>query len=249
MRRRVERFRDAEHRERPVAHFARHHERGDAGDVGLERDRHQVEHQLGVLLVIVRNAAGRRRHVEMRNCAFCFSASWMRRSISRTVSRYSATRLRSFAPRSPCSRRTCPVTASRMLRCCSMRCSRSCGGARRRRTCVEDHARIDFHRQRRGRRPPRNRVHVGATEADVAGADQPAVVFGRQFERRQRRVLADLLRRDLIDRDAGAGYPRLRSASGARRSGIPPGSAYGRRRCRRALRPAIACARLLSTTT
>ena len=39
---------------------------------------------------------------------------------------------------------------------------------------------------------------------DVAGADQAAEVLGGQFERRQRRVLADLLRGDLIDGDARA---------------------------------------------
>jgi hypothetical protein len=32
--------------------------RRDAADVGLERDRHQVEHQLGMRLVIVGNASG-----------------------------------------------------------------------------------------------------------------------------------------------------------------------------------------------
>ena len=68
---------------------------------------------------------------------------------------------------------------------------------------VEHHARIDLHGQRRGGRAPGNRVHVGATEADVAGADQAAVILGGQFERRQRRFLADLLRGDLIDGDAG----------------------------------------------
>ena len=68
----------------------------------------------------------------------------------------------------------------------------------------EDHARIDFHRQRRGGRAPRNGVHVGATEADVAGAHQSAEILGGQFERRQRRFLADLLRGHLID-----GHARL----------------------------------------
>jgi hypothetical protein len=100
MRRRMERFRDPELRERPVADLARHHERRDARDVGLEGDRHQVEHQLRVLLVVVGNAGRRRRHIEFGFDAWR-SASWMRRSISRTASRYSATRLRSATPRSP----------------------------------------------------------------------------------------------------------------------------------------------------
>ena len=67
---------------------------------------------------------------------------------------------------------------------------------------VEDQAGIDFHGHRRGGRAPGNRIHVGATEADVAGADQSAVILGGQFERRQRCFLADLLRGDLIDGDA-----------------------------------------------
>ena len=67
----------------------------------------------------------------------------------------------------------------------------------------EDHPRIDLHRQRRGWRAPRNRVHIGATEAYVARSHQPAEILGRQFQRRQRRLLADLLRCDLIDGYAG----------------------------------------------
>ena len=50
----------------------------------------------------------------------------------------------------------------------------------------------------------RNRIHVGATVAAVARADQPGHVFGGQFERWEARVLADLLRRHLIDGGAGA---------------------------------------------
>ena len=46
---------------------------------------------------------------------------------------------------------------------------------------------------------PGDRVHVGATEADVAGADQAAVILNRQFQRRQARLLPDLLRGNLID--------------------------------------------------
>ena len=107
---------------------------------------------------------------------------------------------------------------------------------------IEDHARIDLHRQRSGRRAPRNRVHVGAAEADVAGSHQPAEIFGGEFERRQRRFLADLLRRDLIDGDArlnigavGAlgmhavqehrGRPRVIAAVISRRRRAPPSCA------------------------
>ena len=126
----------------------------------------------------------------------------MRRSISRTVSRYSATRLRSVGPRLP----------SRCLHLPHHRVQNTAlffdalqaffGVRAVAEQARENHARIDFHRQRRRRCAPGNRIHVGATESDVAGADQPAEIFGGQFERRQRRLLPDLLRRDLIDRHA-----------------------------------------------
>ena len=65
MRRRMERLGDAEHRERAVADFPGHHERRDARDVGLKRDRHQVEHQFRVFDEVVGNAARRHRDLEI----------------------------------------------------------------------------------------------------------------------------------------------------------------------------------------
>ena len=68
---------------------------------------------------------------------------------------------------------------------------------------LEDHARIDLHRQRRGGRAPGDRIHVAAAIAGVACADHAGHVFGGEFERRIARALADVLRGNLIDRDAG----------------------------------------------
>ncbi len=68
---------------------------------------------------------------------------------------------------------------------------------------LENHARIDLHGQRLRGRAPGDRIHVSAAIADVADAHQSGVLDA-QFERRQRRVLADLLGRDLIDGGAGA---------------------------------------------
>ena len=76
---------------------------------------------------------------------------------------------------------------------------------------VEDQARIDFHGHGRGGCAPGNRIHVGATEAHVAGADQSAVILGGQFERRQHCFLTDLLRRDLVDGDAGVNIRPVRT--------------------------------------
>ena len=43
---------------------------------------------------------------------------------------------------------------------------------------LENLARIDLHGQRRGVRPPRNRVHVDAAVVAIAGTDQTGVIFG-----------------------------------------------------------------------
>ena len=114
---------------------------------------------------------------------------------------------------------------------------------------IEDLARIDFHRQRRGGRAPGNRVGVGAAEADVAGADQAGHVFGREFERRQRRVLADFLRR----RSGRPWCPRerlrLRCAWGGRVEEDGRAAAVVAAAVARACEPAFLCARSLTTST
>ena len=75
---------------------------------------------------------------------------------------------------------------------------------------LEDDLRIVLHRQRRVRTLPRNRVAVRAAQAVAA---VQARLFDRQLERRQGRVLPDLLRGNLIDGDAER---RLRAGFGER---------------------------------
>ena len=82
-------------------------------------------------------------------------------------------------------------------------------------------ARVDLHRQRRRRRRPGDRVHVGAAVAGRAGADVAGEVLGRELERRERRVLADLLRDDLIDRRADADVLAFGPLRDRRRSASP----------------------------
>ena len=77
---------------------------------------------------------------------------------------------------------------------------RAVGGAEQ---ALEDRARTVFHRQRRRRRAPGDRVHVGAAITLVARA-QYLDRIDRQLERRQLRFLAKRLRHDLIHRGAGA---------------------------------------------
>ena len=66
---------------------------------------------------------------------------------------------------------------------------------------LEDDARMRLGRQRRRRRRPREVVLIDAGVAVVALADRLEQIH-RQLERRQLRLLADLLRGDLIDRGA-----------------------------------------------
>ena len=84
---------------------------------------------------------------------------------------------------------------------------------------LEQHARVGFGRQRRGRRRPRQVVLVDAGEAVVAVADLRDQV-GAELERRDRRAAADLLRGDLIDRDAElvvAAFGALRARAAQKR--------------------------------
>src|SRR5437588_851670 len=64
---------------------------------------------------------------------------------------------------------------------------------------LEDDLRIVLHRQGRGRTLPRDRVAIRAAQA-VAAAERR--VLDHHLERWERRVLADVLRRELIHRDA-----------------------------------------------
>ena len=97
-------------------------------------------------------------------------------------------------------------------------------------------ARIHFHGQRRRGRAPRDGVHVTAAITDVAIADE-ACILDAEFERRQRRILADFLRGNLIDGDAcvelAVRFQRMPSGAG----GTPGPRGRGRRRRRPAIRP------------
>ena len=133
----------------------------------------------------------------------------MRRSISRTLSRYSPSRARSRAPTLRCSSRASSATESRMLRFSCMRWRRS--------ACVPARPNIRSNATRGlvsigcgGVSDAQEmRVHVGAAVAGHAAADVAAEVLGRHLQRRERRVLTDLLREHLIDGDAEADVFRL----------------------------------------
>ena len=66
---------DADLRIRPHALLASDEERAHPRQVGLVGDQHQVEHEVGVLLEVGRNA-GRLRHLRQPRDSLCDSAIW-----------------------------------------------------------------------------------------------------------------------------------------------------------------------------
>ena len=167
------------------------------------------------------------------------SAFWMRRSISRTESTYSPSFRRSPGPSSPLRSWTLSSTESMMLRWRRRRAARHLriGAVDGAEEPLEDDARVRLHRERRRRAAPGQPVLVGATEADVAGADAVDGVgpLEAELQRRQRRLLADRLRRDLIHRrpelQAGAARGPQRLDAGEERAGglgVRPGGAGAR---------------------
>ena len=125
----------------------------------------------------------------------------MRRSTSRTVSRYWLTLVRSPGPSFFCRRAISSLTQSSRLaffRSSARAVRRAAALAEQ---ALEDDARMGLGRQRRRGRRPRQIVLVDAGVAVVALAHRGEQIH-RQLERRQPRLLADLLRRDLIDRRA-----------------------------------------------
>src|ERR1019366_9653328 len=68
---------------------------------------------------------------------------------------------------------------------------------------IENNAGIYLHGQRSSWGPPRDRIHVSATEAHIARTHQTTEIFGSEFQRGQRSFLANPRGRDLIDSHAG----------------------------------------------
>ena len=174
----------------------------------------------------------------------------MRRSTSRIASRYSTSFVAiALRPSAPCRCATSSLTESSTLRCWRMprqprpsdrccRCRRTAARTRRA-GCSPSAAACSALRQR-------DRVRVGAGEAGVARARRLAGL-DRQLERRQLRLLARLLREDLIHRDAGVepGLARRRRDVGeeARARLRVRAARPSRRRARTRARSARAAAR------
>ena len=176
--------------------------------------------------------------------ALCSSAFWMPRSTSRIDSRYASSLLRS-AP---------PTLALRLLAPLGNRvqharplaqprdAGRRIGAAAVAEHPLEQDARVVFHRQRLGRRPPRDGVGVHAAEPGVAGAAELGRV-DRQLERRELRVAAQVTSRNLVDATCPPGSRRQSSAARGRPSGRPARRGHARRaaRPRAPSRPSCRC--------
>ena len=193
----------------PVAHFARHHEGEDSRDVGLVGQRQQVVHELHVFFVRERNAGrlhGQRQlGCDIRVAGHPDAPFDLTNAVEILVDRRAIVRAKR------------PLQVGRLLRdrvenAAVLPRSRGPRGGAASLTehPLEDLARIDLHRQRRRRRPPRKRIHVDAAVIAIAGADQPRMILGGELHRRQHRVLADLLRGNLVRRDSGIRVNALR---------------------------------------
>ena len=192
---------DADLRIRPRAHLARELERDDPRDVGLQREHLQIEHQLRVLFPVRRHADRPRQHVRQRIAVLLLGLLDAPLDLAQRVEILVHARCDRSGPSRAPSRAMSSVTQSRMLpffRSSALRSAAVPPSPNSRSNTTRGFASVGSGVVLRR---PRERVHVHAVEAVVAVADD-VVEVGRELERRQRRLLAELLRGDLIDRDA-----------------------------------------------
>ena len=175
----------------------------DPGQVGLVGQRQHVEHQLGVLLERGGHAGGpgHDRQFAWRSAPRPSGCAARRHARHRGIRRaWIGRAARAVRP----SRATSATSASRML-WSSLMPGEPAGAVAAVAVAeqpLENHARVDLHRQRRGRAAPRDRVRVGAAVAGVARPEHLGVFHGH-LERADLGFLAQRARRDLIHRDAG----------------------------------------------
>ena len=158
--------------------------------------------------------------------AFCSSAVWMRRSTSRTASRYSETPRAVAGAERPLQAREILVDAIEQAALLLHPVEPLFRRAAFAEQPLEHDARVVLGRQRRRRRLPRHRVHVGAAVARFALAAEDEIDFRRdQLHRRQHRVLAELRGRDLV---GGRAVPDVRAFGVLRMDAGQPGGAGAR---------------------
>ena len=221
MRQPVMAFGDADFRIGAEVQLASEHERRDARDVGAVGQPLQLVHQLHVLVEPLRHALGtiQRRQLGLGTVLDGLDSPFDL-----------ADRIDVFRQLGAVGRSEPPLQTGEVLehRIENALVLARLGGAPRRGAAVaeqplEHDARIVLGRQRRRRRGPRQRVQVGAAVAVLALPGQEIEIDG-ELERRQRRLLAEHRRGNLIGGDAvadvgafgalgvHAGEPRARAA-------------------------------------
>ena len=199
MRREVERVGHAALGERPPRRVARQLERRHARGLGRERERLEVEHDLHVLLERLGHA-DRRERDRARRARIVMRLDALDPPLDLTdvveVLIEAAPIRRPEVGLELHDLRRDPVedAAVRALPRLALR-----GRAAAAEQLVEHRPRIADHRQRPRRRRPADWAHVNARVAVVATAR--VVALDRELERRNRRVLAETPRVDLIERD------------------------------------------------
>jgi hypothetical protein len=170
-------------------------------EIGLVGQRHQIEHDRGVLFPRVgdphrrdRNRdLGRRLLLGPLNARFDLADVLQVLIQTHTIARAET----AFE--------LCDIAGHRIENAAVLPHARDAFGRRSRPAehALEDHARVGLHRHWGRRRLPRNGVHVGAAVAHIAGADVAGEVLGADLERREHAVGADLRGDDLVERGAG----------------------------------------------
>ena len=199
------------------AQLAAEHEGEDAGDVGLPREGDQVVHQPDVVLEVVGNADGAGQGRQLRVGALRLRQGDAALEGADGVEVLiepgpvalpdGALEVREVVGDRVEDAAVAPHLGDALL-----------GRAPVAEEPLEHHPRVVLHRQRRRRRAPRDGVQVDAAVAVLAVADEPVEVDG-ELERRQRRVAADVLRRELVGGDPG---PHVRALGLLRVHAVQP---------------------------
>ncbi len=224
------------------AGLARHHQGGDAGDVGLPGEGRQVEHQVGVLLEVLGDVDGPVGQIDLGLVVPGLGAADALFEV--------AHRVEVLAELVPVGRPEGALEAQRLFRhriedaAGLPRLGAAVGGAAAvAEEPLEDHAGVRLHLERRRRVAPRDGVRV---EAVARVARDGGRLLEDQLERRQRGRLAELARGELVgggaELDGGGadapaplpgvhaaqprrGRPRVVAVAVAERVGLPVGEA------------------------
>ena len=196
-------FVDTHHRISTVGKFTRHHERGHAGGLGLVCQNHQVKHHLQMLFIVKGNTRRRVRNHEVgiarnRHFGLLQAALYFANAFQVVVDFLLVT-----LPQGGVQGARLANNAIENAAIFRLARETLLNSAALPEQTFKHFTRIDFHRVRRGRSAPRQRVHIDTAIVAVAGADQTAVIFSGEFQRGQRRVLTDHLRGELVGGDTG----------------------------------------------